>query len=168
MQQQGNYMLAHVINLDIHSRFCSPPGPHSNVPGAPRTAKSEEKPQVQNSARTKAKDIVISPKVLPQLKWTPVPRVTTQVQVEERIFIREFALRFGHVMGPISKSSLEELEFIAGKTKNNDNDDMLAWVSEPCLKGLVLGLLGFLAKDHESEVAKVSNFLNLDHMNLNM
>ena len=63
----------------------------------------------------------------------------------------------------ISKSSLEELEFIAGKTKNNDNDEMLAWVSEQCLKGLVLGLLGLLAKDHESEVAKVSNFHNLGH-----
>lgn len=98
-----------------------------------------------------------------------MPRVITKVQVEERIFIREFVLRFGHVMGPvISKSSLEELEFIAGKIKNNDNDEMLAWVSEPCLKGLVLGLLGFLAKDHESEIAKVSNFHNLDYMNLNM
>jgi hypothetical protein len=126
--------------------------------------------QVQKSARTKAKDIVIPPKkVLPQLKWTPVPFVITKVQVEERIFIREFALRFGHVMEPIiSKSSLEELEFIAGKTKNNDNDEMPAWVSEPCFKGLVLGLLGLLATDHESEVAKVSNFHNLGHMILIM
>lgn len=98
-----------------------------------------------------------------------MPCVTSKVQVEERIFIREFALRFGHVMGPIiSKSSLEELEFIAGKTRNNDNDEMLAWVSEPCLKGLVLVLLGLLAKDHESEVAKVSNFHYLCHMILIM
>jgi hypothetical protein len=108
-------------------------------------------------------------KVLPQPKWTPVPCVIAKVQAEDRMFIREFALRFGHVMGPvISKSGLEELEFIAGKTKNNDNDEMLAWVSEPCLKGLLLGLLGLLAKDHESEVAKVSNFYNFSHMVLTM
>ena len=94
-----------------------------------------------------------------------MPFVITKVQAEERIFIREFALRFGHVMEPIiAKSSLEELEFIAGKTKNNDNDEMLAWVSEPCLRGLLLGLLGLLAKDHESDVANVSNFDNLDQM----
>ena len=93
-----------------------------------------------------------------------MPFVITEVQAEERIFIREFALRFGHVMEPIiSKSSLEELEFIGGKTKNNDNDEMLAWVSEPCLKGLVLGLLGLLAKDHESNVGKVSSFDNLGY-----
>ena len=161
MQQRGNYMHAHVI---INLRVCSPPG---IVPGA---EKSEKKLKVQDSAKTKAKNVVIPPKkVLPQLKWTPVPRVTSKVQVEERIFIREFALRFGHVMEPIiSKSSLEELEFIAGKTKSDDNDEMLAWVSEPCFKGLVLGLLGLLAKDHESNVAKVSNFDNFDHTILSM
>jgi hypothetical protein len=60
----------------------------------------------------------------------------------------------------IAKSSLEELEFIAGKTKNNDDDKMLAWVSEPCLKKLVLGLLGLLAKDHDTEIAGVSNCHN--------
>ena len=91
-----------------------------------------------------------------------MPWVTSRVQVEERIFIREFALRFGHIMEPtISKSSLGELEFIGGK--KNDDDEMLGWVSEPCVKGLVLGLLGLLAKDHESEVANVSNFDNMGH-----
>ena len=54
--------------------------------------------------------------------------------------------------------------FRSGKAKNNDNDEMLAWVSEPCLRGLLLGLLGLLAKDHESDVANVSNFDNLDQM----
>ena len=88
-----------------------------------------------------------------------MPYIITQVQAEERIFIREFALRFGHIMEPtIAKSSLDELEFITGKTKNNNDDNMLAWVSEVCLKGLVLGLLGLLAKDHETEVAKVNNY----------
>ena len=91
-----------------------------------------------------------------------MPWVTSRDQVEERIFIREFALRFGHVMVPaLSKSSLEELEFIGGKINNDNDDEMLGWVSEPCLKGLVLGLLGLLAKDHESDVANVSNFDNL-------
>lgn len=64
----------------------------------------------------------------------------------------------------ISKSSLEELEFIAGKTENTGNDDMLSWVSEHCLKGLVLGLLGLLIKDHEPDVAKVSNYNILGHL----
>lgn len=57
----------------------------------------------------------------------------------------------------MAKSSIEELELIAGKTNNNDHDEMPAWVSEPCLKGLVLGLLGLLAKDHDAEVAQVSS-----------
>jgi hypothetical protein len=33
-------------------------------------------------------------------------------------------------------------------------------VSEPCVKRLVLGLLGLLAKDHGTEVAGVSNSHN--------
>jgi hypothetical protein len=90
-----------------------------------------------------------------------MPYIITRVQAEERIFIREFTLRFGRIMEPIiAKSCLQELGFIAGKTKDNDNNEMLAWVSEACLKGLVLGLLGLLAKDHETEIANVSNYPN--------
>ena len=67
-------------------------------------------------------------------------------------------------MRTIAKASLEELEFIAGKTKINDNDYMVPWVSETCLKGLLLGLLGLLAKDREDEVAKVSNYNIVDYL----
>ncbi|KAF8813926.1 hypothetical protein BYT27DRAFT_7084104 [Phlegmacium glaucopus] len=131
------------------------PGSHPNIPVLPKTAKVEKKPQVQ-TARTKAKDILKpTKKVLPQLKWTPVPSTITQAQAEERIFIREFALRFADIMGPsIAKSSLEELGFIAGKINSDEDVDMLAWVSGPCVKGLVLGLLGLLAKDHETDIAQ--------------
>lgn len=94
-----------------------------------------------------------------------MPYMITQAQAEERIFIREFVLRFGHIMEPIiAKSCLEELEFIAGKAKKNDDNGMVAWVSEPCLKGLVLRLLGLLAKDHETEIAKASNYHNLGYI----
>lgn len=65
-------------------------------------------------------------------------------------------------MQTIAKASLEELEFIAGKI--NDNDYMVPWVSETCLKGLLLGLLGLLAKDREDEVAKVSNYNIVDYL----
>lgn len=98
------------------------------------------------------------PKALPTLKWTAILANLSQAEAEERICIREFTQRFARIMDPpIAKAHLEELEAIAGRKKpRDDNDELAGWISEPCLKAIVLGLLECLANDHESNIAKVS------------
>ena len=77
--------------------------------------------------------------------------------VEDRIYVREFMLRFGRVMNPIiSKNHMEELELIAGGSRGRDKfEEMPLWVSESCVKSMILGLLGLLiTKYHNAEVLK--------------
>lgn len=114
------------------------------------------KPQVDSKTNPK-ESTKAKPRDLPTLKWTAVPIHLTQLEAEERICIREFALRFGDLLNPvIAKSNIEELELIGGKPrKSDDEDEVTGWVSDACVKALVAGLLGLLAKDHESQVAKV-------------
>jgi hypothetical protein len=73
-------------------------------------------------------------------------------------------LRFA-VLLDIAKGNLEELECVAGvKGRTYDNDDgfeeddeeMVEWVSESCVKSVVLGLLGFLATDRQDVEEQVS------------
>jgi len=113
-------------------------------------------PQVASKTNSKEPSKA-KPKDLPTLKWTAVPIHLTQVEAEERIFIREFVLRFGDLLDPVvAKSHIEELEMIGGKPrKSDDEDEVTGWVSDACVKALVGGLLGLLAKDRESHVAKV-------------
>lgn len=97
------------------------------------------------------------PKPLPILKWTPIPTSLTQAQADDRIFIREFVLRFSDLLEPtIAKTYLEELEFIGGRTRKQ-GDEEVSWVSEACIKAMVIGLLGLLSKDYESDVSKVGS-----------
>ena len=66
--------------------------------------------------------------------------------IEDRIYIREFMLRFGKAMVPaINRNHLRELESIGGGFRGCDDfEDMTSWVSESCVKSMILGLLGFL------------------------
>ncbi|KIM45387.1 hypothetical protein M413DRAFT_442058 [Hebeloma cylindrosporum] len=109
------------------------------------------------------------PRDLPTLKWTPVPIHLTQVEAEDRIFIREFVLRFGDHLAPVmAKSNIEELELIGGRPgKLDDDDEVTGWVSDPCVKALFVGLLGVLAQDHESNLAKAIKELRAAGFNLN-
>ncbi|KDR75076.1 hypothetical protein GALMADRAFT_156959 [Galerina marginata CBS 339.88] len=97
------------------------------------------------------------PKDLPLLTWNPVPVSLDQSQADDRIFIREFALRFSDLLDPvIAKTHLEELEFIGGRPRKHDEEgDPLNWVSEACIRALTMGLLGFLAKDHETHISQM-------------
>ncbi len=99
---------------------------------------------------------------LPVLKWRRVPVDPTRDESDNRIFIREFLFRFEDYLDPgIAKSHMEELEVIGGRTRQSydDDDEIPGWVNEQCLKAIVLGLLGILAKDRGDTISKVSAFL---------
>jgi len=114
-------------------------------------AKVSKPHEAQSKEPTKAKL-----RDLPTVKWTLVPIHLTQVEAEDGIFIREFVLRFGDLLDPvIAKSNIEELELIGGKPGKDDDNVVTGWVSDACIKALTAGLLGLLAKNHESHVAKV-------------
>lgn len=60
----------------------------------------------------------------------------------------------------IPKAQLQELEFIGGTNDQNDsNDDEVYtnWVSETCVRSLVLSLIGVLAAEEESSATLVRN-----------
>ncbi|RDB25135.1 hypothetical protein Hypma_007645 [Hypsizygus marmoreus] len=90
-------------------------------------------------------------KQLPLLAWTPVPTYLDLKDAEARFQIREFILRFGSIMEPkIPKSQLAELDDVGcGSRTQLDDEELAGWVSEACVRSIVLGVLGFLAdKSH--------------------
>ncbi|KAF9263405.1 hypothetical protein L218DRAFT_959427 [Marasmius fiardii PR-910] len=93
------------------------------------------------------------PKPLPKVEWQNLPVQLSLDEVEARIQIREFVLRFETTVGRnMGKVNLEELECITG---NNDEDTAINWVSEGCVKAVMLGLLGTLANEEDSSAAMV-------------
>ncbi|KAJ3512259.1 hypothetical protein NLJ89_g3626 [Agrocybe chaxingu] len=129
-----------------------PPKPKeaSNLLNDERKAKPKDVkvPKTQEVVKTKAIP-------LPLLSWTPLPVVLTRDEAEDRIFIREFFFRFGdYIEPPLAKTHLEELEFVASK-RHDPEVDSSDWVSDQCLKALLLGLLGVLAKGRDDVVSKV-------------
>ncbi|KAG6866769.1 hypothetical protein C0991_011428 [Blastosporella zonata] len=83
------------------------------------------------------------PQTLPVLKWTQVPTSLDLHDAESRFQIREFVLRFASVMEPsIPRVQLAELDDLGCGL---DNKEMAPWVSEACVRSLILGLLGILA-----------------------
>ncbi|KAJ3518103.1 hypothetical protein NMY22_g13821 [Coprinellus aureogranulatus] len=97
------------------------------------------------------------PKVLPAVKWTRVAPALSRDDVEERMHIREFALRFNYLSeAGLLKPQLEELEQINGKYSGNEGQDPSSWVSDVCVKAVVLMLLGILSKDPSSPYAEAS------------
>ncbi|KAJ3733597.1 hypothetical protein DFJ43DRAFT_216290 [Lentinula guzmanii] len=96
----------------------------------------------------------------PILTWLPVPAQLKLKDAEDRIFIREFVLRFSDMQGmSITKAQLEELEFIGGTLDSTDDGDeedaCVNWVSEACVKSLVLSLIGCLAAEEDSSATLV-------------
>ncbi|KAK7035496.1 hypothetical protein VNI00_011789 [Paramarasmius palmivorus] len=88
-----------------------------------------------------------SAKRLPVVEWTN--------DAEARMQIREFVLRFDQTVGKsIVRSDIEELERI-GEVAENDEEAPSAWVSEACVKAVILGLLGTLADEEDSSAATV-------------
>ncbi|KAF4567629.1 Zinc-finger domain-containing protein [Pleurotus pulmonarius] len=99
------------------------------------------------------------PKVLPSLKWKTVPTQLDYEQAVLRFEIREFVLRFGILFpSPVSKSHLEELNAVEGKHGSTgdeeDYEPLHGWVSEGCVKSIIIGLLGFLVDDKPAVISK--------------
>jgi hypothetical protein len=117
--------------------------------------------------KPKPKPKVRTPKsrTVPTVKWTRLHPGLSLEDAEARLHIREFMLRFEPVMKPtIAKTHLEELAYItAGTVHDYDDDDddddsgeLTPWVSEPCCKSIILGLLGILAEEAVADAGTVS------------
>lgn len=116
-------------------------------------------PTTKSSKRVETKAPAKPP---PIVRWTRLPVNLDRHEAEARIQIREFTLRFARIMEPaIAKPQLEELEEIAGKGKDcNENDGVTGWVSEACVKSILLGLLGLIDNGKGGHSSKVGNLLS--------
>ena len=127
---------------------------------------------VADGGSTKSKPKA-KPRTLPTLKWSKIPidGSLPLSETEARIRIREFVLRFARIMDSknLSRKMLEELEEIGGDDSKgkgrgwdddggDDDDDVVGWISEPCVKGVVIGLLGLLHSDEDGPKEKNVNF----------
>ena len=108
-------------------------------------------PSTKGSSQTK-----VLHKAIPVPKWVEIPGNLDLKEAGARFGIREFMLRFASIMQPpIAKVHLMELEDISG-TCPEDEDGMAGWVSEACVRAIILGILGLLAKQDNAKVCNVS------------
>ncbi|KAI0949235.1 hypothetical protein AcW1_008909 [Taiwanofungus camphoratus] len=150
------------------------------LPGKGQQVVPEKKPKMREtkdttaltvastSSRKAAGPIKRPPRVKPKDNaaskptWTRVPTTLAQDIVEVRMHIREFVLRFSTILD-IGKGHLEELEELTAasgysRTQADDEDedeDLVPWVSEPCVKAIILGLLAIIAEDYSDAISKV-------------
>lgn len=104
------------------------------------------------------------PQSLPKLKWTEISTNLNLNDAKSRLEIREFILRFASVMEPsIPRTQLAELDDLGC---DPDDNEMAPWVSDACVKSMILGLLGMLAT-LEGDMQKVLHTVNylyaIDH-----
>ncbi|KAH7888731.1 hypothetical protein F5I97DRAFT_1803661 [Phlebopus sp. FC_14] len=114
------------------------PQPHAQKATAP-SAKRTRSGTIGQPSQAKHSSL----QSLPKVTWTPVNLSLSLREAEERIHIREFSLRFASVLD-ISRTHQEELEELKpSRTRNAEEDDdaLVPWVSETCVKSLILGLL---------------------------
>ncbi|KAF8444543.1 zinc-finger domain of monoamine-oxidase A repressor R1-domain-containing protein [Boletus edulis BED1] len=109
--------------------------------GARQATQPKAKPAPKAKVKAPSK-----PKLLAKPVWTSVGTALSRTEAEERVNIREFALRFSPVLD-LSRSHLDELDEIKlSRTRNleDDDEDLIPWVSEACVKSLLLGLLNMI------------------------
>ncbi|KAF9070065.1 hypothetical protein BDP27DRAFT_1324227 [Rhodocollybia butyracea] len=114
--------------------------------------KVNDKPTGTGSAQ-KHVERVPKPIVIPDISWVKIPTLLSLKDAEDRIFIREFFLRFSGMRGmSITKAQLEELECIGGMPPENESEKegYSRWVTEICVRSLVLSLIGALAAEEDS------------------
>lgn len=133
----------------------------------PQSFKSETESKAKLAPKAKVK-AVPKPKLLAKPIWTRVGTTLSRTEAEERINIREFALRFSSVL-ELSRTHLDELDEIrSSRTRNleDEDDDLVPWVSEACLKSFLLGLLNMVdAKGDREKVGptfRCGNMTDLD------
>lgn len=145
------YTIDVLVNL-IHRKFANASAP----------AEKKEKPQPIMDGTTKVDDTKAKraprqkPRLtgpLPTLKWTKLRTNLSVDDAENRMHIREFVLRFFSKALP--KAHLEELEHINGNGRNRyDEDEIVPWISDACLKSIVLAFLSVLAEEETNETIK--------------
>lgn len=113
------------------------------------------------------------PRPIPILKWTslPVHEGFSQEAAAARIHIREFVLRFFELFD-LSKARLSELDIIGGNAVAVDEDadeDCItsSWVSEVCLREILVGLLVTIGEDAKAPEKKACLPLSVNHGALN-
>ncbi|KAK7057235.1 zf-4CXXC-R1 domain-containing protein [Favolaschia claudopus] len=90
---------------------------------------------------------------LPTLKWTKLRSHLSVEDAEARLHIREFVLRF--FAKALPKVHLDELEQINGNGRSRyDEEDIIPWVSEGCLKSIILAFLSVLAEEETNDTIK--------------
>ncbi|EIN11663.1 hypothetical protein PUNSTDRAFT_42853 [Punctularia strigosozonata HHB-11173 SS5] len=148
--------------------------PRKDVEAVP----SSNRPTGGDKKRQRAKPKKTAP--IPNPTWTRIPTPLNLDEAEARMHIREFMLRFAEVMGSgkrdtISKALLEELEVIDtdGHIREDDDNPQLpesvGWVSEACIKAMLIGLLSLIAEDHniKDKAAEAIKEIRASSANLN-
>ncbi|KAJ7725870.1 hypothetical protein DFH07DRAFT_931382 [Mycena maculata] len=135
-----------------------PTGKFANATNAPVQKKDKtpadganksDEPKAKRAPRQKTK--LTGP--LPTLKWTKLRTGLSVEDAEARFHIREFVLRFFSKALP--KAHLEELEHINGNGRTRyDEDEFVPWVSEACLKSIILAFLSVLVEEETNETIK--------------
>jgi hypothetical protein len=144
------------------------PGKGRQIPDPPPKPKVPKPPRAPDTAPTTTipkpkRPVNRQPKPLPKVTWTPlpVPPSFTLDRALPRIAIREFVVRFGKLLD-MSRAHLEELEEIGGRRPHEVDDadsdseqDIeveMGWISETCLRAILLGLLNLLLSDSQVEL----------------
>ena len=84
------------------------------------------------------------------------------------MFIREFMVRFSSLMDKDAKAYLDELgevigdgsvDWVASEDRSTNDQDvsstpLVSWVSERCMRSVVLGLLGIYTEDSTGPLRK--------------
>ncbi|EAU91718.2 hypothetical protein CC1G_04486 [Coprinopsis cinerea okayama7 len=115
-------------------------------------------PVDKKKARPKAQRKI---KTLAPVKWTRVATALDQSELEERLYIREFLLRFNHLSeAAIPKAHLDELDQLNGNGKSIhgvEELDEIAWVGDNCVKAIFIGLLGLFARADDVTTVRASH-----------
>jgi hypothetical protein len=119
----------------------------TNKPALQCTASAIDSSKSRSTKHISTAAPLPAPKPLPKALWTPVRTHLSLQGAEARIYIREFALRFL----PLSRSHHDELEVLSRSRRDFDDEeedgDLEPWVSEGCVKALLIALLGMIEVD---------------------
>ncbi|KAH6913798.1 hypothetical protein BKA70DRAFT_1181501 [Coprinopsis sp. MPI-PUGE-AT-0042] len=125
-----------------------------------KTTKAEPKVPEKKAEKPRAKPKPRKTKTVEPVKWTRTASALSQSELEERIYTREFLLRFNHLSeAPAPKAQLEELEQLNGNGKalhGVEELDGLAWVNDACVKSVISSLLGLCATASDNRIAHAS------------
>ncbi|KAI5116576.1 hypothetical protein M0805_006733 [Coniferiporia weirii] len=106
-----------------------------SIPTQPVQMVARLEPTISKPRTARPKKVVREP------RWSPVPTTLDRSQVEDRLSLREFLLRFSPLMN-ISTTHLESL-------------DIFDSLSDACAKALTINLLDLIAADAEPEEQKI-------------